>query len=263
MDKLKLESYLKENLSYRQIAKLEDCSPKKVEYWVNKYNIKFLSKFNVEYQKSVDHNFFNKIDTKEKAYIVGFILGDGYISEKLDVELGLSIKDKQLIYDIDSYIPWECLINEDMTFNKKTKRFPRVRYNFRSRSFGKNLVKFFGNRLASERNTPIVPKHYEKYLLAGFFDADGCVTYGVREDRGRMWHKISFTSSDTTLIGIQKILLRYEISSIIRPKKGENCSVIEFAAKKDILKFANLLPIDGIRLGRKVIKLNELISKIK
>jgi len=262
MEKSKLENYLKDNLSYRKIATLERCSPKKVEYWVNKHSIKFLAKYNKEYQKNVDHNFFNKIDTKEKAYIVGFIMGDGYISDKLDVYLGLAIKDKQLIYDIDNYIPWECIVKEDLTFDKKTKRFPRVRFGFRSRNFGKNLIKYFGNRLASERNTPIVPKHYEKYLLAGFFDADGCITFGERKDRNKKWQKISFTASDTILIGVQKILLKHEISTIIKPKKDEKVFIIEFAAKKDIIKFANLLPIDGIRLKRKVIKLNDLILKI-
>lgn len=263
MNKEVLESHLKNNLSYRDVASIEKCSPKKVEYWVNKYNIKFLAKYNKEYQKEVDHDFFNKIDTKEKAYIIGFILGDGFISKKGDVSLGVAFKDRKLIYDIEKYIPWSCHINEDMTFDKKTRRFPRVRMTLRNRSLGKDLVKHFGNRLATMRHTPIIPKHYEKYLLAGFFDADGCVTWGKRKDRNRIWHKISFTASDTILIGIQKILIRYDISTIIRPKKGENVSLIEFASKKDIIKFSDLLPTNGIRLKRKVIKLQELINVIK
>ena len=262
MKKEQLSIQLREGLSYMKIALIEGVSPKKVEYWVNKFNIKYLSKFNREYMKDVDPLFFNKLDTKEKSYIVGFILGDGYISEKLDVSLGLAIKDRKLIEDIDKYIPWECKINYDMTFNKKTRRFPRVRYGFRSRKMGQHLLKMYGKRLASERHTPIVPKHYQKYLIAGFFDADGCVTWGYRKDRGRLWHKISFTASESILIGVQKILLRYDISSIIRPKKDENVSIIEFSNKKDIKKFYNLLPQDGIRLDRKLEKLNKLIVEI-
>lgn len=257
--KEKLEVYLKKGYSYKKISREEDISDVHIGRLVKKYNL--LKEYS--FTKSIDDKmFFNKIDTKEKAYIAGFILGDGYISSRKDVTLGVALKDKQLIEDISKYIPWETEIRIDMSFDKKTRRFPRVRYSFRSRSFGKILIKIFGNRLASERHAPIVPKHYQKYLLAGFFDADGCITWGYRKDRNRLWQKVSFTASDTILIGIQKILLRYDISSIIRPKKGENVSLIEFANKEDVKKFYVLLPQDGIRLNRKMIKFDELIKVI-
>ena len=262
MDKIELKKHLENGLSYRKIASICNCSPKKVEYWVNKYELKECSKFNIEYRKNIDHQYFNKIDTKEKAYILGFFLGDGYIGDRYDVSLGVALNDKEIIEKINNALPWDNEIKVDKTLNKKTRRFPRVRYCFRSRNIGRDLIKHCGNRLALERRTPRISKKFEIYMLSGFFDADGCITWGYRKDRDRLWHKVSFTASLSILTGIQKILLKHGISTMIKPKKNENVYIIEFANKMDILKFYNLLPNDSIRLNRKVKKFNQLINVI-
>jgi len=262
MDKIELKEHLEKGLSYRKIASIYKCSPKKIEYWVNKFNLKEYSKFNVEYRKDVDHKYFKKIDTKEKAYILGFILGDGYINNKNDVSLGVALNDKEIIEKINDALPWNNDIRIDKTLNKKTRRFPRVRYCIRSRNIGNDLIKHLGNRLASERRTPRISKNFENYMLSGFFDADGCITWGYRKDRNRLWHKVTFTASLSILIGIQKILLKHGISTMIKPKKDENVYIIEFANKNDIQKFYNILPNDSIRLSRKVKKFNQLINVI-
>lgn len=262
MDKIKLKNNLEEGLSYRQIAELEKCSPKKIEYWVNVHNLKFYSKNNREYQKHVEHDFFKKIDTPEKAYIAGFILGYGDINDRFDVNLGVALGDIEILRKIANELPWDINISVDKTFDKKARRYPRAWVCLRSRKIGKDLTKHLGSRLTSERRTPIIQKKLEPYLVSGFFDADGCITWGYRKDRNRLWHKISFTASISTLIGIQNILLKNGISSAIKPKKNENVHIIEFSNKGDIIKTYNLLKIDGIRLNRKMEKFDQLINII-
>ena len=48
----------------------------------------------IEYK---DENMFNKIDTPEKAYILGFILADGAIDDRA-IELSVSLSDKEILY---------------------------------------------------------------------------------------------------------------------------------------------------------------------
>jgi len=261
MEKENLIAHLRLELSYRDIAKIEKCSSSKVKYWVNRHNIKFESKFNREYQKSVNHNLFNKIDDINLAYITGFVLGDGYINSNYDVNLTVALKDAILLEDINKYITWDCKIAYDRTLDTTKRRFPSCRLCVRSRGVGKDLTKHLGGRLKPDRHTPIVSKGLEPYLVAGLFDADGCITWGYRKDRNRLWQKISFTSPIGILIGVQKILIKYEISTIIRPKAHEEVSIIEFASKKDVIKFYRMLPKDGIRLERKVIKFDKLIKE--
>ena len=257
--KEKIKEYLKEGYSLRKISEKENIPLTTLRYNVNKYNLKQYNNFvrNID-----DKDFFKEINTKEKAYIIGFILGDGEIHGTNDVQLGIKLSDKQLIYDINTYLPWEGHIKEDLTFDKKTRRFPRIRFNFRSRAFGKVLVKMFGDRLASKRNMPIISKPLRPYLIAGLFDSDGCITYGFRKDRNRLWYKVSFTCNENILLGLQKELYTNNISSRIYPKKNENVFVLEITNLKDIYKFFKLLPIDGIRLKRKVKKFNNWLQEV-
>ena len=255
----KIKEYLKKGYSLRKISEKENIPLTTLRYYVNKNNLKQYNNFvrNID-----DKDFFKNINTKEKAYIIGFILGDGEIHNTNDVHLGIKLSDKQLIYDINTYLPWEGHIKEDLTFDKKTRRFPRIRFNFRSRAFGKVLVKMFGNRLASKRNMPIISKPLRPYLIAGLFDSDGCITYGFRKDRNRLWYKVSFTCNENILLGLQKELYANNISSRIYPKKNENVFVLEITNLKDIYNFFNLLPTDGVRLKRKVEKFNNWLQEV-
>lgn len=255
----KIKEYLKKGYSLRKISEKENIPLTTLRYYVNKNNLKQYNNFvrNID-----DKDFFKNINTKEKAYIIGFILGDGEIHSTKDVHLGIKLSDKQLIYDINNYLPWEGHIKEDLTFDKKTRRFPRIRFNFRSRAFGKVLVKMFGDRLASKRNMPIISKPLRPYLIAGLFDSDGCITYGFRKDRNRLWYKVSFTCNENILLGLQKELYANNISSRIYPKKNENVFVLEITNLKDIYNFFNLLPTDGVRLKRKVEKFNNWLQEV-
>ena len=259
INKEKIKEYLKKGYSLRKISEKENIPLTTLRYNVNKYNLK---QFNNFVRNIDDRDFFKEINAKEKAYIIGFILGDGEIHNTNDVHLGIKLSDKQLIEDINKYLPWEGHIKEDRTFNKKTRRFPRIRFNFRSRTFGGILIKMFGDRLSTKRNFPIISKKFRPYLIAGLFDADGCITYGFRKDRNRLWYKVSFTCNENILLGLQKELYTNNISSRIYPKKNENVFVLEITNLKDIYNFFNLLPIDGIRLKRKVEKFNNWLQEV-
>ena len=92
------------------------------------------------------------------------------------------------------------------------------------------------------RHIPFVSPKYERYLLQGFFDAEGCITWGRRKDRNRIWQKISFTSQYKMLEGIQNILYKKGIASKIKPKSDSSkCFVIEFANKNDVLAFLDII----------------------
>ena len=116
--------------------------------------------------------------------------------------------------------------------------------------------------MKEERHYPKVKNEFERYLLQGFFEADGCITWGKRKDRNRIWHKVSFTSQLKLLEGVQQMLYKnIGISSVIRPKKNEGCYVIEFSNKEDVLKFINYIypkDTDFIILQRKYLKANAL-----
>jgi hypothetical protein len=124
-----------------------------------------------------------------------------------------------------------------------------------------DITKFTSGELKVDRHYPRVSDSLEKYMLLGLFDADGCVTYGYRKDKDRLWHKISITSSLKILCGVQQYLLKkLDISTVIHPKGEEKCYIIEFANKKDVLTFFNHIYSDDefIILKRKYLKAEAL-----
>ena len=254
MNRKLLEKYLEKGLTQQEIAKIVGKAKSTIGYWITKYGLNDKSKY--KKPKYKNPKMFNKIDTPEKAYIIGYALADGYINDNV-VEFGCCLEDKKILQFIAEYIG--ANYTEDSTYIPKTKRFPRARITIGNL----DLITDFNKHCSSKENKhcPIIPKNLEKYLVQGFFDGDGCLTWGRRKDRNRLWQKISFTSSLKILEGIQQILLKQcAISTIIRPKSNENCFVLEFANREDILKFLNFIyPNDSfIILKRKYDKAQAL-----
>lgn len=249
MDREILKQLLEEGKSHREIARTLNIGKSTVGYWAKKYNLE-----SVNHPPKNAYSFI-KIDTPEKAYILGFILADGHISPKNEMTLRIALKDKDIIKFVSEVLESEVFIDEK--FNKEKRKFPNISTTRKI----KDITKFTGGRLKQERHYPIVKKELERYLLLGFFDGDGCITWGYRKDRNRIWQKVSFTSQLYLLEGVQQMLYKnIGITSIVRPKADEKCYVIEFSNKNDVLKFINFIypNEDFIILQRKYLKANAL-----
>jgi hypothetical protein len=234
---------LNKGKSIRKIARDYDIPNKTLHYWVKKWQLKS------DYKKPIyNEYFFNKIDSPEKAYILGFILGDGHLTKKV-LEITLALNDLEVLKYISNNIGGNIRI--DKTFNREKKRFPRCRLTIGNKPILRNLNMLFGGFLKEDRHIPIIKKSLEKYLVLGFFDAEGCITLGKRKDREKMWFKIYFTSQLKMLEGIQNILLNRGISSAIHKRKHNKCYDM-YIRKKETFKLGKwLINDDNIGLIRK------------
>lgn len=256
MNKQQLIQYLDKGMTNREIAKIVGKGKSTVSYWVRQWGLQE----HLKYKKPVykDKHFFSKINTKEKAYILGFILGDGYLTDEI-LEVSIALDDKAVLDFIQ-----ECLggnIRTSKVLNKKKKRYPSAHMNIGQPTMLKDLKKLFGGYEKEDRNLPIISPNLNRYLLQGFFDAEGCITWGRRKDRNRLWHKFSFTSQLSMLEGVQNILLDYGIATKIRPKSnGDKCFVMENAARDTVVKFLDIIYPDDkfIVLQRKYKKAHAL-----
>ena len=256
MTKENLSKLLSQGKSSRDIGKIYS-----VRYWdilklIDLYDIADENKYGKPKYKDV--KFFDKIDTMEKAYILGFVLGDGHISKENKFEMNISMQDRVVIDYISDALG--CNVIENNKTDIKKKKYPNVGIKIGNQQLMRGLNKQFGGRLKPERHIPIIPKHLEIYLLLGFFDAEGCITWGIRKDRDRVWQKVSFTSHFKMLEGIQNILIKNDISTKIKKKSDSNCYVLEFSSKKIVLRFLDLIyPNDNfIILKRKFEKAQAL-----
>ena len=234
MDKNVLEKLLKEGKTHKEIASIVGSSSSNVGYWISKYNLNKLSR-NCK-NEILPTDFLSPINSKEKAYLVGFILGDGYIADNEMVEITQAIERKDTIEFLSKIINGK--VNEDRKFNKKKRLFPHV-------SVIKKIPKIkmvLGGRLKEERHFPRVKEEFAPYLVRGFFDADGCFSYGIRKDRYRLWVKIQFTHHLKCLTGLQKFLLdKLDIATSVRIKSHEKCYSLVFSSIKNVLTFLSWL----------------------
>ncbi len=250
MNREYLEKCLNKGMSTRQIEKDCGLNHRTISYWISKYGLNDKSKY-----RKYDNYKFEKIDTKEKAYILGFLLADSAIDEKNSVEISVTLNDKEVVEYISNIL--QCNIIYDHTIDKKARRFPRARFNKRIM----DILKFTGGRLKVDRHYPRVRDDLERYLIQGVFDADGCLTFGRRKDKNRLWHKVSFTSQLKILEGVQQYLIKkLNISTTLRPKGKEKCYVLEFANLIDVITFLNhIYPNDSfVVLKRKYLKYKAL-----
>ena len=244
MEKEFLINCLNNGLSTREIEKISGKDHRTISYWINKYQINELSSF-----KKLPPYRLNSIDTPEKAYLLGFILADGAINNN-DVEVSVAMCDSE----VAEFIASQFGINPryDYSFDKDARRFPRVRISRRVI----DILMYSSGSAKKDRHFPRIRKDLERYLLLGFFDGDGCMTWGRRKDRNRIWQKVSFTSQLKLLSGVQAFLMKNGISTSIKPKTGCDCFVLDFANRGDVLKFIDIIYPDDkfIVLRRKYLK---------
>lgn len=149
-----------------------------------------------------NRNFFNKIDSEEKAYILGFIYADGYNSNT-QVSIVQLQQDEDILQQINNALESDVEIKHYKQYNQKIL----CQLTFSSREMCKDLT-----RLGAIRNKSLVltfPTFLDKSLLPhfirGYFDGDGCVWNGKRQKkvvkdskhkdgyRERIVHNVKFT----------------------------------------------------------------------
>lgn len=193
-----------------------------------------------------------KIDTKEKAYTLGAICCDGAVMQDGTTEVAVAKADKELVDFIAA-----CVCGRIRVDDKARHRFPRVHICKKI----PDIKTFIGGPAKKDRHFPVVSNDLVRYALLGAFDADGCLTWGWRKDKGRIWHKVSFTTSLSIAVGIQNILIKHlNIATVVRPKSDKaDCFVIEFSNRKDVLKFLDYIYQDEfVVLHRKYLKYKAL-----
>lgn len=244
-----LEPLVKAGKSQREIAEIIGCSKSNIGHFIQKFGLSDLAA-----HRKLPSYKINAINTKEKAYVLGAICCDGAIDDNNQVEMSVAKADKEFIDFIAKEVNGKVCIDD--TYCPEQRRFPRARLSKRI----PDIKTFLGGPKKPDRHFPITKDKFVRYALLGAFDADGSLSWGRRKDSNRIWQKISFTTSLKIATGIQNVLYKYlNISTTVRPKTGENCYVIEFANRSDVLKFLDYIYQDDfVVLTRKYSKYKAL-----
>lgn len=123
-----------------------------------------------------------EIDSEVKAYILGFISADGCLAKRVGnrtpaLSIKLSKKDKRFLEDIRTIISPESKI-------RYSKRDDMFEFSVADKDLEKQLVKH-GIVIRKTYNPMVpftVPADLIRHWIRGYFDGDGCVTFGKLYD---------------------------------------------------------------------------------
>lgn len=149
---------------------------------------------------TLDRHFFNKIDTKEKAYWLGLIYADGSnkISQRV-FAIGLQECDKDIL----------ILFNKDINSNNTLKDYNKNRGPIRKKMFYlmvhckifcEDLLKHgvFQNKTFT-LNKPNINKELFPHFIRGYFDGDGGLVSNKHKITGYIKDSANFTGTREVL----------------------------------------------------------------
>lgn len=208
---------------------------------------------------SVNDNYFNEIDTEDKAYWLGFLFADGYVRMKNNrsgqLKLKLSIKDKDHIILFNKYLSSNYLIKNYTSQTKYKNRFSISNVSEVS-IYNSKIVKDLVRHGCVNNKTflikfPDIEAHLYRHFIRGYFDGDGCI-YKLKNRPN------SFSIS---------IVSNFQFVSDIKDKLGygkiyqsENIHILLFNKISEIKNFCEYIYKDStIFLERK----KQIFDKIK
>jgi hypothetical protein len=176
---------------------------------------------------TLNEKYFDDINSPDKAYWLGFIWGEGYVSRRernnhiyYEFKLSLSSAD---ISHLELLKKSLCSTHSIKKYNI-SNGFKTLNYEARlyisNNYFAQTLFNKYGiipYRTDFSKITSLVPSIFYKYLIRGLLDSDGCITH--REIRykhsNRKEFSMSFTSVPDVLDFINEQLINNNLSSTV------------------------------------------------
>lgn len=118
-------------------------------------------------KKRINDNYFNVIDSHEKAYWLGFLIADGHVSDNGKIEFCQSDERKECVEKFKKALGSQ---------HKVAKHKDAWRISFQSPQMAQDLNSLgLTSNKSYDASIPDIPKEFLPSLLRGFFDGDGCI----------------------------------------------------------------------------------------
>ena len=252
-----LHLYTVQNMSVLKISKIFNVDRRVITRILKENNIEIRNN-NSYKNKAVNSNFFENINTEQKAYILGFIYADGCITNHA-LQIKLSLKDIELLEKIKLALNSEHKIGIYTNYNGYGIGNEYCALRIKDCKIEHDLFKLGvipkKTKTLSFPTSEQVPSNLIRHFIRGFFDGDGSI-YKVESPI------ISFTVTYEMLCGIkEEIQKNTNTKANIYPYKNKNVFDYKVGGRKQMIKIYDYLYEDAtIFLGRKKDKFEEFIK---
>ena len=218
-----------------------------------------------------EEKYFDAIDSPTKAYWLGFLYADGYVTSNDRWGLELCYDDLEHMQNFIKCFKYNGQLRERTRNGNKSCSFQIKNKHMSEMLIGKGVVRNKTDILLFPSEEQL-SKEFYSHFIRGFFDGDGCVYVNhnirPRKDRNnKIYDRISkginivcksddFVKSILSILEEQNIHLHWNIN-----KQHNNLNTIRTSSIDEIQKFYNYIYKDSNpsnRLERKYNKFNEL-----
>lgn len=177
--------YITKNLSIQEIADLYNLHYQTISKIISESNIDKNRYKKRKYE--IDEYYFNNINSSNKAYFVGLLLADGNISyNRPSISIDLQARDKHILESFCSEIGLPisslcfCDRSKERTIHPNTQDVYYMR--FSSIQMVEDLAKY---GVVPQKSLTLdypdnIDHRYLSDLIRGYFDGDGCFTFGEK-----------------------------------------------------------------------------------
>lgn len=219
--KAAVEEYINTEDRLKNINKLSkkyNLNRKTIVAELRRQNIEIIANRATKY--ILNEHVFDKIDTEEKAYWLGFLYADGWIAKSNNiVGLSLSIKDIDHLIKFKSFLNWtgEIKVYETHQFGTKDPHNKNGETLYVGEiNIGSNILHNSLEKLGCVPNKSliltfpsedVVPSNLIRHFVRGYFDGDGTLgLYKHSKKNPNLEESLMFVGTKPFLEGIQSIL---------------------------------------------------------
>lgn len=217
--------------------------------YAEKFNL-YKKKYTRNKSNYVDENYFETIDSAEKAYFLGFIMADGniYKSKQNDrYQFSIKIKntDKNILLKFANAIGFDSKKIIERKENRNGSETWCAEIKIYNRIFCQHLInKGIIPRKTGKEIMPIIDSKYKKDFIRGFIDGDGWI--------GKDYPQVGYCSSSFELVIAITKYLREELKIDLGIQKQKGVYVVKTSSKKKVFRILNHLYYNNcIALDRK------------
>ena len=134
------------------------------------------SGIHVNYQeksKNLNQNYFNQIDSEDRAYMLGFIFADGSINLDYNrLTIDLSIQDQDILVKFSTILYGR---NHVKVYTRNNRKYCKLDIN--SKTICNQLLKYnlTENKTFTAQYPEMIDRSLNKHFIRGLIDGDGCI----------------------------------------------------------------------------------------
>lgn len=163
-----------------------------------------------KHQAHIRHDYFNTVSTPVQAYLLGFLMADGYIDLKLNaVRLHLKLTDENS--RLLDFMRTEIAPTVPIHSIQPTNGYSSLHLRIYSTQLLTDLARFgvCRQKTGKEQWPKLLPSNLAAPFVLGYFDGDGHITYHATQHR---WEWAVCCASRTFLVSMQTEIARHGIT---------------------------------------------------